>query len=441
MTHAGTPSGLDDTHDPARASWVEAANDPACDFPVQNLPLGVFSRPGEEEPGVGVAIGDSVLDLRTVPPGWLPACVERRHLLSPSLDGLLALGRPALAELRKRLSLLLSTGPEGNALRARREDVLHKLARCMLHRPTSVPDYTDFYAGIEHALRAGAIARPGVSLNPNYGTQPVGYHGRASTVRASGHPVQRPRGPRPGPQGTAMGPTEALDFELELGAVLCGPAGGDVTVGTAPERIAGLCLLNDWSARDIQRWEMAPLGPFLGKSFATTLSPWLVTLDALLPFRIPAAPRRPEHGALLPYLHDAADQASGGFDIRLGVVLATRAMREAGVAGVTVATSNARHLYWTAAQMVAHHAVNGCELRPGDVIGTGTISGPDVSESGSLLELTANGRDPIRLPGGETRAYLLDGDEVRLTGHCLRDGFVPIGFGPCAGIVTEEVAR
>ena len=418
---------------------MEAANDPLGEFPIQNLPLGIFSTKASA-PRAGVAIGDAVLDLTLLPADCLPATVEHRHLAGPSLDALLALGRPVLAELRRTLSVLLSSGSQGNDLRTRRDEVLVPLATCTLHRPTSVPDYTDFYAGIEHALRAGGIARPGMALGANYGTQPIGYHGRASTVRVSGSKVHRPAGPRPDPGGSGivMGPTEALDFELEVGAILCGEVNDGATISIAGQRVAGLCLLNDWSARDIQRWEMAPLGPFLGKSFATTVSPWLVTLEALAPFRIPAARRRPEHGPLLAYLDDASDQGLGGFDIDLGVTLASHAMRIAGVPGETIASSNARHLYWTMAQMVAHHAVNGCELRPGDLIGTGTISGPEALQSGSLLELTANGQDPIRLLSGEIRAYLQDGDELRLSGRCRRPGFVDIGFGPCVGTILSN---
>lgn len=444
MSGVEARTAVDDTNDPGRISWVEAANDPAGDFPIQNLPFGIFSTGGTSEPHVGVAIGDDVLDLTMLPADSLPAGVKRHHLAAPSLDALLALGRLALGTLRGSLSVMLSTDAQGNALRARRDEVLVPLSRCVLHRPTSVPDYTDFYAGIEHALRAGGIARPGSTLGLNYGTQPIGYHGRSSTVRVSGHPVPRPSGPRPAGEGRSivMGPSEALDFELELGAILCGQPDSDATISGAAQRVAGLCLLNDWSARDIQRWEMAPLGPFLGKSFVTTLSPWLVTLEALAPFRIPAVARRPEHGPLLPYLDDALDQAQGGFDIALGIILRSQAMRAGGMPGETIATSNSRYLYWTMAQMAAHHAVNGCELRPGDLIGTGTISGPDMSESGSLLELTANGRDPIRLRSGELRTYLQDGDELSLYGRCSRSRFASIGFGPCVGTITSsEAAR
>ena len=440
MTSAAT-ADLDETHDPSRLSWLESANDAGQDFPIQNLPLGVFSA-GSSERRIGVAIGDHILDLAALPVDVLPPAIERAHLMAPALDGLLTLGRPILRDLRRRVSKLLSASHAGDALRARRGDVLIPMSRCALHRPTSVPDFTDFYAGIEHARRAGSIARPGSALAPNYGSQPIGYHGRASTVRVSGHPVRRPKGPRPAGDATAptLGPTAALDFELELGIVLCGSADQPVAIGAASERIGGFCLLNDWSARDIQRWEMAPLGPFLGKSFATTVSPWLVSPDALAPFRVPAMPRAADHPALLAYLEDADDQAFGGLDIELTVHLITSAARKIQPVGEIITTSNTRHLYWTPAQMIAHHAVNGCELRPGDLFGTGTISGPEVSQSGSLLELTANGREPITLTSGEQRAYLEDGDEVHYSGRCHRSGLTSIGFGPCTGVISSGEA-
>lgn len=439
---------LDETHDPARTCWVGSANAEGADFPIQNLPLGVFS-PGEGSPArVGVAVGDAVLDLSALADGDMPAAIRREHVAAPTLEPLLALGRPTLAELRRRLSDLLSSGEGGNRLRRRRDEVLLPASRCALHRPTGIPDFTDFYAGIDHARRAGAIARPGSSLAPNYASQPVAYHGRASTVRVSGSPVRRPWGPRPGVDGgpPVLGPTAALDFELELGFFVCGTGDAGRSVAAASGRVAGMCLLNDWSARDIQRWEMAPLGPFLGKSFATTVSPWLVTMEALAPFRVPARQREPDHPPLLPYLDDQDDQAGGGLDIALAAAVATPAMRAAQEAAKeaakeadgaeVVARSNARYLYWTVAQMLAHHGVNGCELRPGDLLGTGTISGPGTEQSGSLLELTSNGRDPVGLRSGEARGYLQDGDEVVLSARCRRDGFVPIGFGPCAGTVV-----
>ncbi len=429
---------VDETHDPSRASWVEDANVVGHDFPLQNLPLGVFSPGLTSAPRVGVAIGDHVLDLAAAGAAALLPEVRDQHLLASSLDGLLALGQPVLRRLRRCVFALLSTGRAANGVYSRREEVLHPLGRCQMQLPTSVPDFTDFYAGIEHARRAGAIARPGSTLAANYVWQPIAYHGRSSTVRVSGEPVRRPSGPRL-PHGAAtpvFGPSAALDFELELGLLLCGPAGASASIAGAAERIGGVCLLNDWSARDIQRWEMAPLGPFLGKSFATTISPWLVTLDALAPFRIPAALRTVDQPPLMAYLDDRVDQARGGLDIDLAVHLTSPTMRRDHLEPELITRSSSRHLFWTPAQMVAHQAANGCVLRPGDLLGTGTISGSEIVESGSLLELTHDARDPLVLPSKERRGYLEDGDEVRFSARCLRDGFVPIGFGRCEARVS-----
>jgi fumarylacetoacetase len=319
------------------------------------------------------------------------------------------------------------------------------MKNCTLLQPIAVSNYTDFYAGIHHARAAGALLTPENPLPPNYKWVPIAYHGRASSVQVGHGEVRRPIGQMPpkDPGGAPIfGPCERLDFELELGFyVTKGNAIGDrIAIGDAAESIVGYSLLNDWSARDIQRWEMFPLGPFLSKSFATSVSPWVVTADALEPFRIPAMIRPDGDPKPLPYLLNANDQASGGLDIQLRVLLSTARMRSAHERPTEILASNARYLYWTPAQMVAHHTVNGCNLRTGDMIGTGTISGPREEELSSMLELTVGGTRPITLPNGETRSFLLDGDEVTFRGRCEREGFASIGFGSCTGVVTPAIA-
>jgi len=430
---------LDETHDPARTSWLAGAEEPGTAFPIQNLPIGIF-RHGSSSPRAGVAIGDYIIDLAALPAAFMPDEIQRSHIETATLDSLLALGRHPLRELRRRLSAGFAQASIENELYRRRLDLLVPSSECELLLPTSIPDYTDFYAGIEHARRAGSIARPGSTLSPNYGTQPIGYHGRASTVRVSGAEIRRPHGPFPDVDTgeVACAPTRALDFELELGLFVCGTASGRMSIGDAAQRIAGVCLLNDWSARDIQRWEMTPLGPFLGKSFATTISPWIVTWDALAPFRIAASPRDPQHGDPPSYLLDGDDQASGALDIELLVSLCASQGGGTAVPPEVIARSNTCHLYWTPAQMLAHHSVNGCTLRPGDLIGSGTISGPNQEQSGSLLELTRNGASPLTLRSAPTRTYLEDGDEIVLSALCRRPAYRSIAFGPCAGRVVPE---
>ncbi len=419
---------LDSTHDEHLRSWVASANGHP-DFPVQNLPLGVFS-PAGGAPRPGVAIGNMILDLAVVPDG--PA--------GATLNEFLALGAGPRRALRARLSGLLR---EGAAERATIEPHLHEAASCTMHLPATIGDYTDFYAGIHHANNVGRQFRPDNPLLPNYKYVPIGYHGRASSIGISGGTVRRPSGQRKPATETvpSFGPCRNLDYELELG-IWIGPGnelGAPIPIAEAERHIAGLCLLNDWSARDIQGWEYQPLGPFLAKNFASTVSPWIVTPEALAPFRIAQAPRPEGDPEPLAYLLDEGDQAQGAYDIALEVTIATRAMREAGTAPHRLSLSNARHLYWTAAQMVAHHASGGCNLRPGDLFGTGTISAPDESGFGSLLETTNGGRQPIELPSGETRRFLEDGDEVAFAGRCHRDGFAPIGFGACRATIADGI--
>jgi fumarylacetoacetase len=437
-----TAMTLNETHDPARKSWIESANNPTGDFPIQNLPLGVFSHSASDEPRPGIAIGDQILDLAAAYElGLLPESVPQGAVCSSSLNALFSLGQQSLRDLRRRAGELLDAGPTGETARAHAARLMRDMPSCRLHRPTALANYTDFYAGIHHAVAAGAQLTPEDPLPANYKWVPIGYHGRASSVQVSGATFQRPMGQHPPTCGDGVpkfGPCERLDLELEMGFYVAGgnQQGEPVPVGSAGEQIAGFSLLNDWSARDIQRWEMFPLGPFLSKSFATTVSPWVVTIDALLPFRMPTLARPDSDPKPLSYLLDVEDQASGGLDVALRVLLSTARMRAEGEQPVEIITSNAKHLYWTPAQMIAHHTVNGCNLLPGDLIGTGTISGPTDAELGSMLELTVGGKKPIALPNGERRSFLLDGDEITLLGRCERAGFVPIGFGACTGTVV-----
>jgi fumarylacetoacetase len=426
---------IDDTHDPARRSWVTGA-DGHPDFPIQNLPLGVFSPHGGAPRG-GVASGDSILDLGAVA-GLLSgdALTAAEAASGATLNPLLALGAEPRRALRSALSQLLSDASAEANVRPH----LHAAADCVVHLPCAIGDYTDFYAGIHHATNGGKLFRPDNPLLPNYKHIPIAYHGRASSVRASGTPVRRPNGQTMPSDAAApgFGPCQRLDYELELGVWL-GPGnrlGEPIPIDQASSHIAGYCLLNDWSARDIQSWEYRPLGPFLAKSFITTISCWIVTPEALAPFRIPQPPRPAGDPAPLPYLSDETDQSCGAMDLALEALLSTPDMRQRGLPPHRLALSNARHLYWTTAQMVAHQASNGCDLRPGDLFGTGTISGTTPDSLGSLLELTLGGRQPITLETGEQRRFLEDGDEIVLLARASRAGFVPIGFGACRGQVT-----
>ncbi|MFD6319266.1 fumarylacetoacetase [Methylorubrum thiocyanatum] len=432
MTH-----DLDHTHDAGLRSWVPGADDHR-DFPIQNLPLGIVSPDGGA-PRAGVAIGRHILDLpallaTNLLSGEAAAAVEA---VGETLNPLLALGSGPRRALRRDLSALLS---EGHAERRKIEPLLHEAAACRLHLPAAIGDYTDFYVGIHHAENIGRQFRPDNPLLPNYKHVPIGYHGRASSIRPSGAPVRRPSGQTKGPDADTIrfGPSQRLDYELELG-VWVGPGnalGEPIPIGEAEAHIAGYCLLNDWSARDIQSWEYQPLGPFLSKNFVTTISPWIITPEALLPFRIPQPPRPQGDPKPLAYLTDEADQRGGAFDLRLDVFLLTPGLREAGLPPHRVAVSNTRSMYWTAAQMLAHHASGGCNLRPGDLLGTGTISGPERDACGSLIEATLGGREPLRLASGEERRFLEDGDEVLLQAHGVREGFASIGFGECRGVIV-----
>jgi len=423
---------LDSTHDAGLRSWVGSANGHP-DFPIQNLPLCRFAPPDCEATRPGVAIGDAILDLVPIAP-HLPASVTNTLATDRPLNDFLALGASGRIALRACLSSLLS---DGSAHRPELTPHLHPSTACTLHLPVRIGNYTDFYAGIHHAMNVGRLFRPDRPLLPNYKHVPIGYHGRASSIVVSGTGLNRPSGQRPRPHGPSFGPSERLDLELEVG-IWIGPGnalGVSIPIAEAAGSIAGFSVFNDWSARDLQAWEYQPLGPFLAKNFATTISPWIVTPEALAPFRT-AQPTRPDADPTpLPYLLDQEDQRSGAYSIDLEMLLMTRGMRERGAKPVRIALSNTRHLYWTPAQLVTHHASNGCNLEPGDLLGTGTISAPGPGGCGSLLEATEGGERPIRLPSGEERRFLEDGDEVILRARAARDGFVSIGFGEARGIV------
>ncbi|WP_395601925.1 fumarylacetoacetase [Pseudomonas sp. A1230] len=422
-------------------SWVASANGHA-DFPLQNLPLGVFSINGSE-PRSGVAIGDHIFDLQVALEAGLFDGAARSAVEATrggQLNAFFDLGREARVALRERLLELFSeTSTQRCDIEAQGAKLLPLAADCQMHLPARISDYTDFYVGIEHAQNVGKLFRPDNPLLPNYKHVPIGYHGRASTVRASGTDVRRPKGQTlpAGATEPTFGPCARLDYELELGIWIGqgNEMGDSIAIGDAAEHIAGFCLLNDWSARDIQAWEYQPLGPFLSKSFITSVSPWVVTAEALEPFRT-AQPARPQGDPQpLPYLFDKRDQDGGAFDIELEVLLLTETMREQNLPAHRLTLSNTRHMYWTVAQMVAHHSVNGCQLQAGDLFGSGTLSGPENGQFGSLLEITEGGKKPIELASGEVRKFLEDGDEIILRARCARDGFASIGFGECRGKV------
>jgi fumarylacetoacetase len=429
---------LDHTHLAARRSFVASANGHP-DFPLQNLPLGSFSTAEDEMPRMGIAIGDRILDLEAaleagLLSGEVAEAIEDASLLEGWND-FLAQGADLRAALRRQVFDLLA---EGSPHQARLAPMLHAAADCTLHVPMRIGDYTDFYAGIVHATNVGALFRPDNPLLPNYKHVPIGYHGRASSVVPSGHPLRRPKGQRKPASETepSFGPSRNLDYELELG-IWIGPSnalGEPIPIDQAAQHIAGYCLLNDWSARDIQGWEYQPLGPFLAKNFGTTVSPWIITPEALAPFRI-AQPARPEGDPKpMEYLWNAADQAHGALGLELEVLLLTPGLREKGLPPHRLSRGQASGLYWTPAQLVTHHTCGGCNLQPGDLLGTGTIS--TTEGFGSLLEITRGGKAPLTLASGETRRFLEDGDEVFLVARARKEGFAAIGFGECRGVVT-----
>lgn len=452
------------SHDPKLKSWVESANDPKTDFPIQNLPF-CFAQvtTGDGTTGwVGIAIGDSVLNLHVLAQaGLIPANSAGRALVeamgTSKQHEATMFNRAGGAQLRQIAATLLSDSPgplrDDPALRSRavlsRQDLNFSL-------PSRVPNYTDFYASIHHATTVGTMFRPDNPLLPNYKHIPIGYHGRASSIVPSGSDIRRPRGQQSPPEndpkaGPAFGPCKLLDYELEVGFFV-GPGndlGRPIDINKAEDHIFGLCLVNDWSARDMQKWEYQPLGPFLAKSFATTISPYIVTLDALEPFRCPAYKRPSGDPRPLPYLFSETDQARGGIDITLEVYLQSEQMRTRGLAPLLISKSNGfKDMYWTIAQMLTHHASNGCNMQPGDLLASGTVSGLGPTERGCMLESTWQGngpdgkplpRKPISLPSGETRVFLADGDEVIFKGYCEREGFRRIGFGECRGRIVPAL--
>ena len=421
-TPAGPSPALDATHDPLAQSWLDAANAPGCDFPIQNLPFGRFRLSAGEGWRAGVAIGDQVLDLQ-----------EAGLMDSADMAAVMALDASGRRELRQRLFEGLRAGSH---LQSRWELALFAQSEVELGLPCEVGDYTDFYTGIHHATTVGKLFRPDAPLLPNYAWVPIGYHGRASSIGVSGQRVHRPHGQvlRPGTSAPVLQPSQRLDYELELAIWIANgnALGAPIPMPLAEDHVLGISLLNDWSARDVQAWEYQPLGPFLAKNFATTVSPWVVTLDALAPFR--QAPARPADApAPLPYLDSPANRSAGAFDIQLEVWLHTAQMQAQGQAAQLLSQSNYLDAYWTLAQLVAHHTVGGCNLRAGDVLGTGTLSGPRPDQGGSLLELSQGGTQAITLHNGEQRRFLEDGDSVILKAYAQRAGARRIGFGECRG--------
>lgn len=430
---------INETHNPALKSWLASANVAGCDFPIQNLPFAVFRRKGAGEAfRCGVAIGDQILDLAAVAKAGVlqgQAAAAAQAGAQDKLNALMAMGSAAWSALRLALSRALR---EGAAEKDALQGCLVPQAEAEYDVPARIGDYTDFYTSVYHATNIGKQFRPDNPLLPNYKWVPIGYHGRASSIAISGQEFPRPIGQTmpPGATEPTFGPCKRLDIELELGIFIgSGNALGEaVPMAEAEDHVFGICLLNDWSARDIQGWEYQPLGPFLSKNFASTVSPWVVTIEALAPYRV--AFTRPEGDPQpMAYLDSPANRTQGAFDIQLQVGLQTAQMRAAGQADASICRTSYRHAYWTVAQMVAHHTVGGCNLQPGDMFGSGTLSGPTLDQAAALIELTTGGKNPVALPSGEQRTWLEDGDRVVLRGWCEREGAARIGFGECVGTV------
>lgn len=428
---------LNATHDPLLRSWVASANEAGTDFPIQNLPFGVFRRAGTNEAfRGGVAIGDQIVDLSLTANVFTGDAARAARVASAStLNAFMAMGESAWSALRAALSEALK---EGSPRQSQLTGALVPQADAEFTLPARIGDYTDFYTSIHHATNVGRLFRPDNPLLPNYKWIPIGYHGRASSIVVSGTAFHRPVGQTmpPGAETPVMTASKRLDIELELGVFVGteNALGNAVPIGEAESHVFGICLLNDWSARDLQAWEYQPLGPFLAKNFATTISPWIVTMEALAPYRLPFE-RPADDPQPMAYLDSPANRAEGAFDIQLEVLIETTQMRTAQVPAARLALSNYRHAYWTLAQMVTHHTVNGCNLQPGDLLGTGTLSGPTIEQAGALIELTLGGKQPIQLPNGEKRTFLEDGDAVILRGWCEKEGAARIGFGGCGGQV------
>ena len=435
-----------ETHDPSLTSWVDSAA--GSDFPIQNLPFGVFSTDADATPRIGVAIGDRILDCRAAVEAKLLESLTaetRCALCAEALNDFMGLGGDAWSATRAAISNLLAA--DAAALRdlPERDRLLPTQAEATMHLPARIGDYTDFYASIHHATNVGSMFRPDNPLMPNYKHLPVGYHGRASSIVIDGTPVRRPCGqtkadPDPAP---VYGPCRLLDYELEFGAFIgsANELGTPVGIDHAHEHLFGVVILNDWSARDVQKWEYQPLGPFNAKNFVSSISPWVVTMEALAPFRAAGPPRGDDDPALLEYLDPAGAAAARDWalDIRAEVTLTSRAMREAGTDAVTLSRGSLSDMYWTFPQMLAHHTSTGCNMRPGDLIGSGTVSGPGEDSRGCLLELTWRGQNPVELPDGTQRKFLQDGDELSMHAWCEADGAVRIGLGACSGEVLPAL--
>ncbi|MFT3804029.1 MAG: fumarylacetoacetase [Burkholderiaceae bacterium] len=433
---------LNETHEPSLASWVESANRAGSDFPIQNLPFGVFRRRRSSEGWRGgVAIGDQILDMRAAYAAGVIGIDAAAAAGEASLNHLMDMGPAAWSALRLALSRVLrKDAPQADALR----NCLVPQADAEYTVPVQVGDYTDFYTSVHHATNIGRQFRPDNPLMPNYKWVPIGYHGRASSLIVSGEDFHRPCGQilPPGATAPVFGPCKKMDIELEL-AVYIGKGnerGRAIPLAEAETHVFGLSLLNDWSARDIQAWEYQPLGPFLSKNFASTVSPWVVTLEALAPYRTVPPVRDAADPALLPYLDSPTDRAEGAIDIQLEVLMQTARMRVDGQAATHLTGTSYRHAYWTMGQMVAHHTVNGCNLRVGDMLGTGTLSGPTLDQAAALIELTVGGKQPITLPNGEQRTFMEDGDRMELRAWCEKSGAARIGFGECAATLLPALA-
>ena len=434
---------LNETHDPALTSWVDSANEPDIDFPVQNLPYGVYTDPQTGRPKVGIAIGDMIFDVTAArAKGVIGGAADDAAgaCNGDTLNGLMAMGGRHWSALRAAASRALRYDTEeGEAAEAVADEILVAQADVTMRLPAQIGDYTDFYASIFHATNVGKMLRPDNPLMPNYMHIPIAYHGRASSIVVSGETCKRPVGQTKAPDADmpSFGPSVAFDYETEIGFYVGpgNPLGQPVSIDEAEDHIFGLCILNDWSARDIQAWEYQPLGPFLAKSFASHVSPWVVTLEALAPFRGAAFRRPGGDPASLPYLSSGANEAEGGFDVNIEVSIASEQMRKEDTDPVTLAVTNMHNLYWTIFQMLTHHTSNGCNLRPGDMMGTGTISGPSEDALGSILEITKRGTEPVKLPTGEERKFLGDGDELVMHAWCERDGARSIGFGECRAVI------
>jgi fumarylacetoacetase len=437
---------VNETHDAALTSWIESANSPDTDFPIQNLPFGVFSRKGDAERRVGVAIGDQIVDIGESLSANLwngPARDVARWCDRPNLNELMQAPRDSLSQFRGRLSQLLSGTPgDAGGINPLPPGALVPMAEADLFLPAQIGDYTDFYASIYHATNVGKLFRPDSPLMPNYKYVPIGYHGRSSSIVVSGTELRRPRGQFLPPESKTptFGATEMLDYEAEIGFFVgAGNAlGKPIPIEEAEEHIFGVCLVNDWSARDIQSWEYQPLGPFLGKNFGTTVSPWVVTWEALEPYRVPSFFRPPNDPQPLPHLSSEHDRNEGGIDLTIEVFIRSLLMREGRLRPFKLSSASLADMYWTPGQMLTHHTSNGCNLRPGDLFASGTVSGPDSHSQGCLLELTRRGADPVTLPTGEERRFLHDGDEIIMRAHLQREGAARIGLGECSGLIVAS---